>query len=77
MTQDHLNSIPEKTLKITDFWRVLDLPNRAETQARASFSLIYLSTKKYKKNVSKSSYFRGPEDTKIRKNVKKRFPEKR
>ena len=42
----HLNSIPQKTSKITDFGRVWDLPNRAETQARASFSLIRLGTKK-------------------------------
>ena len=32
-----LNSIPQKTSKITDFGRVWDLPNRAETQARPLF----------------------------------------
>ena len=50
----HLNAIPEKTSKITDFGRVWDLPNRAETQARASFSLIRLGTKKYPKWLHKA-----------------------
>ena len=41
-----LNSRPQKTLKILDFGSPWDLQNRAETQARASFSLIRLITKK-------------------------------
>ena len=54
MPQGHLNSIPEKTLKITDIERIWDLPNRAETQARTSFSLIRLGPKKYHKWLQKA-----------------------
>jgi len=49
-----LNSIPQKTQKITDFGRVWNLPDRAETQARASFSLIRLGTKKSSKWLQKT-----------------------
>ena len=45
--EDHLNAIPQKTLKIADLGRVWDLQNRAETQARASFSLIRLGMQKW------------------------------
>ena len=42
----HLKPIPQKTSKISDFGRVRDLPNRAETAARTPFSQIHLITKK-------------------------------
>ena len=42
----HLKLIPQKTSKIRDLGRPWDLPNRAETRARASFSLIHPITKK-------------------------------
>ena len=52
--KSHLNSIPQKTSKMTDFGRVWNLPDRAETQARASFSLIRLGTKKSSKWLQKA-----------------------
>ena len=41
----HLKPIPQKTSKISDFGRLRDLPNRAETLARTAFSQIHLITK--------------------------------
>ena len=45
----HLNSVSKKTLNILYFGRPWDLQNRAETQARTSFSLICLITKECSK----------------------------
>ena len=56
----HLNSIHQKTSKITDFGRVWDLPDRAETRARASFSLIRLGTKTCPKLPRKAPILEAP-----------------
>ena len=45
----HLKSIPQTTSNITGFGSPRDLPDRAETRARASFSLIHPITKKSSK----------------------------
>ena len=45
----HLKSVPQKTSKICDFGNPQNLPDRAETRARASFSLIQPITKKSSK----------------------------
>ena len=50
----HLKSIPQKTSKICDFRSPQDLPDRAETRARASFSLIHPITKKSSKLTKKA-----------------------
>ena len=69
LAKGNLNSIPQKTSKIIDFERVWDLPNRAETRARASFSLIRLGTQKCPKLLPKAPILEAL-GTKIRKNVK-------
>ena len=50
----HLKSVPQKTSKISDFGNPQDLPDRAETRARASFSLIHPITKKSSKWTQKA-----------------------
>ena len=42
----HLKPTPQKTSKISDFGRLRDLPNRAETLARTPLSQIHPITKK-------------------------------
>ena len=45
----HLKSVPQQPSKICDFGTPQNLPDRAETRARASFSLIHPITKKSSK----------------------------
>ena len=50
----HLKSVPQKTSKINVFGSPQNLPDRAETRARASFSLIHPLTKKSSKLIKKA-----------------------
>ena len=50
----HLKSVPQKTSKICDFGTPQNLPDRAETRARASFSLIHPITKTSSKFTKKA-----------------------
>ena len=50
----HLKSVPQKTSKICDSGTPQNLPDRAETRARASFSLIHPITKKSSKSTKKA-----------------------
>ena len=50
----HLKSIPQKTSTFYDFGSPWDLPNRAETAARASFSISHLITTKCSKWTQKA-----------------------
>ena len=66
----HLKSVPQKTSKIADFRSPRDLPDRAETRARASFSLIHPITKKSSKLTKKAPILEPlgtPKSRKIRK----------
>ena len=67
----HLKSVPQKTSKICDFGTPQNLPDRAETRARASFSLIHPITKKSSKWTPKASILEplgSPKSQKMRKN---------
>ena len=66
----HLKSVPQKTSKMWDFGSPQDLPDRAETRARASFSLIHPITKKSSKLTKKAPILEPlgtPKSQKIRK----------
>ena len=66
----HVKPTPQKTSKISDFGRVRDLPNRAETAARTPFSQIHLITKKCSKLTQKAPILeplRTPKSQKVQK----------
>ena len=63
----HLKSVPQKPSKISDFWSPWDLLNRAETRARASFSLIHPITKKSSKLPQKPPFLEALRTLKSRK----------
>ena len=55
----HLKSVPQKASKINDLGSPRDLPDRAETRAGASFSLIHPITKSHQ-NCLKNHLFWRP-----------------
>ena len=67
----HLKSIPQKTSTFYDFGSPWDLPNRAETAARASFSLSYLITTKRSNWTHKAYILEALGSTKITKKYAK------
>ena len=65
----HLKSVPQKASKISDLGSPQDLPDRAETRARASFSLIHPITKKSSKWTPKAPILEAlgtPKSQKVR-----------
>ena len=66
----HLKPTPQKTSEISDFGKLRDLPNRAETLARTPFSQVHPITKKYPKLNKKAPILetlRTPKSQKVQK----------
>ena len=79
VSKGHFNSVPQKTLQIYDFGRPWDLQNRAETQARTSFSLIRLITKNcstWNRKASILEALETPKSQKVWKNEPREIHEK-